>query len=122
MIPGASDLSYFVEVSNSQNLSRSAERLGISQPSLTLAIQRLEQSIRNPSSNSEQERGYADARRKTTPRSCTRTLTEMGNGKKPCSCFDPRSSRMLHHWLPCFCRNLLVSWFSARLDRKTSTP
>lgn len=48
MIPGASDLSYFVEVSNSQNLSRSAERLGISQPSLTLAIQRLEQSIGTP--------------------------------------------------------------------------
>jgi len=45
MMPSASDLTYFVEVASSQNLSRAAERLGISQPSLTLAIQRLEQSV-----------------------------------------------------------------------------
>lgn len=48
MIPGASDLAYFVEISSSQNLSRAAERLGISQPSLTLAVQRLERSIGTP--------------------------------------------------------------------------
>jgi DNA-binding transcriptional LysR family regulator len=45
MIPSASDLTYFVEVSTSLNLSRAAERLGISQPALTLSIQRLEQSV-----------------------------------------------------------------------------
>ena len=48
MMPAASDLTYFVEVSHSQNLSRAAERLGISQPSLTLSIRRLEQSIGTP--------------------------------------------------------------------------
>lgn len=45
MIPSATDLSYFIEVASSSNLSRAAERLGVSQPSLTLAIQRLEASI-----------------------------------------------------------------------------
>lgn len=45
MMPNAADLSYFVEVASTSNLSRAAERLGISQPSLTLAIQRLEHSI-----------------------------------------------------------------------------
>lgn len=44
-MPSPSDLTYFVEVALTQNLSRAAERLGISQPSLTLAIQRLEHSI-----------------------------------------------------------------------------
>ncbi len=48
MIPSPNDLTYFVEVSSSLNLSRAAERLGISQPSLTLAIQRLEQSVGTP--------------------------------------------------------------------------
>lgn len=45
MLPNAADLSYFVEVAHSQNLTRASERLGITQPSLTLAIQRLENSI-----------------------------------------------------------------------------
>ena len=40
-----SELKYFVEVANSLNLSRASERLGISQPSLSIAIKRLEQSI-----------------------------------------------------------------------------
>lgn len=48
MMPSAADLSYFVEVGASLNLSRAAERLGISQPSLTLSMQRLEQSIGVP--------------------------------------------------------------------------
>jgi len=48
MMPSASDLTYFIEVSSALNLSRAAERLGISQPSLTLAIQRLEHSIGTP--------------------------------------------------------------------------
>ncbi len=45
MIPSPSDLTYFIEVANTQNLSRAAEKLGISQPSLTIAIQRLEVSV-----------------------------------------------------------------------------
>lgn len=48
MMPSPSDLTYFVEVAATLNLSRAAERLGISQPSLTLAIQRLEQSVGTP--------------------------------------------------------------------------
>lgn len=45
MLPSASDLKYFIEVSSTGNLSRAAERLGISQPSLTLSIQRLEKEV-----------------------------------------------------------------------------
>lgn len=44
----ASDLRYFLGVAQSENLSRAAERLGISQPSLTLAMQRLEHVIGAP--------------------------------------------------------------------------
>lgn len=40
-----SDLIYFIEISNTLNLSRTAKRIGISQPSLTLAIKRLEQVV-----------------------------------------------------------------------------
>jgi DNA-binding transcriptional LysR family regulator len=36
------DFKYFVEAANALNLSRAAERLGITQPSLSLAIQRIE--------------------------------------------------------------------------------
>jgi DNA-binding transcriptional LysR family regulator len=45
MLPSAAELEYFIEVSNTLNLSRASERLGISQPSLSLAIKRLEHSI-----------------------------------------------------------------------------
>lgn len=45
MLPSPSDLTYFIEIAGSLNLSRAAERLGVSQPSLTLAIQRLESSV-----------------------------------------------------------------------------
>ncbi len=45
MIASPADLNYFSEVATTLNLSRAAERLGISQPSLTLAIQRLETSL-----------------------------------------------------------------------------
>jgi DNA-binding transcriptional LysR family regulator len=48
MLPSAAELVYFLEVSNTLNLSRAAERLGISQPSLSLAIKRLEESIGLP--------------------------------------------------------------------------
>lgn len=45
MLPSAVDLTYFIEVATTENLSRAAERLGISQPSLSLAIQRLEENL-----------------------------------------------------------------------------
>ena len=48
MIPSPHDLKYFVEIANTQNVSRAAERLGISQPSLSLAIRRMEQSLGTP--------------------------------------------------------------------------
>jgi DNA-binding transcriptional LysR family regulator len=48
MIPSPTDLKYFVEIAQTQNVSRAAERLGISQPSLSLAIQRMEQSVGAP--------------------------------------------------------------------------
>src|SRR3990167_1169865 len=48
MTPSPSDLSYFIEVANMSNLSRASEALGISQPSLTLAMQRLEQTVGAP--------------------------------------------------------------------------
>ncbi|MBX9769194.1 MAG: LysR family transcriptional regulator, partial [Bdellovibrionales bacterium] len=38
MIPTSTDITYFLEVATTQNLSRAAERLGISQPSLTLSV------------------------------------------------------------------------------------
>lgn len=45
MLPSSSDLHYFIEVAQSLNLSRAAERLGLSQPSLSLSIQRLERDV-----------------------------------------------------------------------------
>src|SRR3989338_4260757 len=48
MTPSPSDLTYFIEVANSSNLSRAAEALGISQPSLTLAMRRLENTVVAP--------------------------------------------------------------------------
>lgn len=45
MIPSSADLKYFMEIAQTQNVSRAAERLGISQPSLSLAIRRLEQQL-----------------------------------------------------------------------------
>jgi len=41
----ATDVLYFIEISNTQNLSRASERLGIAQPSLSSAVKRLESSI-----------------------------------------------------------------------------
>lgn len=43
MMPSPHDLTYFVELSNTLNFSRASERIGISQPSLSTAIKRLEQ-------------------------------------------------------------------------------
>lgn len=45
MIPSPDDLKYFVEVANTLNVSRASERLGISQPSLSLAIRRMEEAV-----------------------------------------------------------------------------
>lgn len=45
MLPSSTDLEYFLEVANTLNLSRASERLGIGQPSLSLAIKRLEQVV-----------------------------------------------------------------------------
>lgn len=45
MIASPAELSYFLELSNTLNVSRAAERLGISQPSLSLAMKRLEDAI-----------------------------------------------------------------------------
>ncbi len=45
MLPSSAELTYFLEVSSSLNISRAAETLGISQPSLSLAMKRLEESV-----------------------------------------------------------------------------
>jgi DNA-binding transcriptional LysR family regulator len=48
MIGSPNDLKYFLEIANTQNLTRAAEKLNISQPSLSMAIQRLEKAIGAP--------------------------------------------------------------------------
>lgn len=48
MLPSSSELHYFLEIANTQNISRAAERLGISQPTLSLSVRRLEDSIGVP--------------------------------------------------------------------------
>jgi len=48
MAPNFSDMTYFMEVSRTLNISRAAERLGIAQPSLSSAIRRLEASLDVP--------------------------------------------------------------------------
>jgi DNA-binding transcriptional LysR family regulator len=45
MMPSPYDLNYFRETALTLNMSRAAERLGIAQPSLSLAIQRIEDSL-----------------------------------------------------------------------------
>ncbi len=45
MLPSATDLTYFLEVVQTKNISRASERLGISQPSLSVSLQRLEHSV-----------------------------------------------------------------------------
>ncbi len=45
MIASYSDLQYFIELAQTLNFSRASERIGISQPSLSVAIKRLEFSI-----------------------------------------------------------------------------
>lgn len=45
MLPSATDLEYFLEVSRTLNISRAAERIGISQPTLTQSIRKLESAV-----------------------------------------------------------------------------
>ncbi len=45
MIGSPQDLEYFMTVSETLNLTRAAERLGVSQPTLSLAVRRLETSL-----------------------------------------------------------------------------
>lgn len=45
ILPSFNDINYFLEVSSTKNISRAAERLGITQPSLSSAIKRLEDSL-----------------------------------------------------------------------------
>lgn len=47
-LPSPSEVLYFLEVARTQNLTRASERLGITQPSLSLAIQRLETKLGRP--------------------------------------------------------------------------
>ncbi len=42
MLPSPSDLTYFMEIAHARSLSQAAVKLGVTQPSLTLAMQRLE--------------------------------------------------------------------------------
>jgi DNA-binding transcriptional LysR family regulator len=43
MIDNLTDLKYFLEVAKTGNITRASERLGITQPSITLALKRLEE-------------------------------------------------------------------------------
>ena len=45
MLPNFNDIRYFLEVTETKNISRAAERLGITQPSLSSAIKRLEDAL-----------------------------------------------------------------------------
>lgn len=45
MLPSPAELTYFSEVAQSLSLSRASQRLGVSQPSLSLAMKRLENSF-----------------------------------------------------------------------------
>jgi DNA-binding transcriptional LysR family regulator len=45
MLPSSTDLDYFIEVFKTKNLARAAERLGVTQPSLSLSLKRLEHNI-----------------------------------------------------------------------------
>jgi len=47
-LPAPQDILYFLEIEKTLNISRAAERLGISQPSLSLSIQKLEYQIGTP--------------------------------------------------------------------------
>lgn len=45
MNPSFNDITYFIEVTETKNITRASERLGITQPSLSAALQRLEHAV-----------------------------------------------------------------------------
>jgi len=45
MLPSNIDISYFLEVASTLNVSRAAERIGITQPSLSMSLKRLETAV-----------------------------------------------------------------------------
>jgi DNA-binding transcriptional LysR family regulator len=45
ILPSFNDINYFMEVAETKNISRAAERLGITQPSLSSAMKRLEEAL-----------------------------------------------------------------------------
>jgi DNA-binding transcriptional LysR family regulator len=45
MMPSATELNYFMEIAATENISRASERLGIAQPTLSVAIKRLEAQV-----------------------------------------------------------------------------
>ncbi|WP_372366234.1 LysR family transcriptional regulator [Candidatus Uabimicrobium sp. HlEnr_7] len=45
MLPSPAEIEYFLEISKTLNLSRASERLGITQPTLSMSVKRLEQNI-----------------------------------------------------------------------------
>ena len=45
MEPSYSDINYFLEIAKTGNITRAAERLGVTQPSLSLALNRLEDAV-----------------------------------------------------------------------------
>ncbi|MCB0351221.1 MAG: LysR family transcriptional regulator [Bdellovibrionales bacterium] len=47
-LPAHQDIVYFMEIAKALNISRAAERLGITQPTLTVSLQRLERDIGTP--------------------------------------------------------------------------
>ena len=48
MFPSPHDLKSFIEIAHTKNLSRASERLGVSQPSLSFAVRRLESFLGTP--------------------------------------------------------------------------
>jgi len=48
MVPTPAELTYFLEIAITENISRASERLGISQPTLSVAIKRMEDSLGAP--------------------------------------------------------------------------
>lgn len=48
MLASANEIRYFLEVAETLNFSRAAERLGVTQPALSQAVQRLEKSFGSP--------------------------------------------------------------------------
>lgn len=48
MLPSAQEISGFIEISKTKNITKAAQRLGITQPSLSLSLRKLEETIGEP--------------------------------------------------------------------------